>query len=92
MIANAGQLRDDDTCYPRIKAKLRSLVDLVLQEQRPDGGLDYSRKWWRQKTPAIFLILDWVYRNLIGIKLFPQAGSLVLKIDQSRFSPVDKII
>ena len=88
LITNAEHLREDKVRYSKIKQKLRGLVDLVLMNQRQDGGLSCRVLWWRQKVPAIFLTLDWYYRNLqddIGV------SNAALKILQYTFSEAAEV-
>ena len=88
LIVNAEHLQDNDNYYPKIKSKLRSLVDLVLDNQRPDGGMDCRVKWWRQKIPAMSLILNWYYRNMEDDDRIQEAAQKIL---QYTFSDVAEL-
>jgi hypothetical protein len=64
LIIHAEHLRKNEEYFTKIKKKMRQLVNLVLENQRKDGGLDCRVKWWRQKLPAMYFTLDWYYRHV----------------------------
>jgi len=78
LIVNAEHLRSQDAYYPRIQKKLRSLVDLVLENQRKDGGMDCPVAWWRQKLPALSVVLNWYYHNMEADPRIEQAANKIL--------------
>ncbi len=78
LIVNAEHLRDQEAYYPRIQKKLRSLVDIVLENQRKDGGMDCRVSWWRQKLPALSVVLNWYYHNMERDPRIEQAANKIL--------------
>jgi hypothetical protein len=89
LIVNAEFLEDNQEYYLKIKKKLRSLVDLVLQNQRPDGSMECRVKWWRQKLPAMYLVLDWYYRHMDDDPKISKAAQKILKYTFSEAAEVD---
>ena len=88
LVTNAQYLQDDAKYLSRIKKKLKSVIDLVLDNQRPDGGLDCKVLWWRQKIPAMYAVLDWYYRNMDQNERVNKAAQKIL--DYS-FSPTAQV-
>ena len=89
LITNAEYLRDNEEYYSKIKKKLKSVIDLVLDNQRADGGLDCSVLWWRQKIPAMYSVLDWYYRNMDQNERVNKAAQNILKYSFSKSAEVE---
>ncbi len=88
LVTNAEYLHDNQDYYPKIKEKLRSLVDLVMQNQRSDGSMECRVKWWRQKMPAMYLVLDWYYRHIDEDPKIAKAAQKILKYTFSEAAEV----